>query len=283
MKKIFLSFADTWLRRSLKRIARQAEVMGCYDSIITATEHDLDQGFRARFVDKLRPGVRGFGYWVWKPQIILQTLEEMNDGDLLQYSDVGCWLNPAGGKRLHEYFELAASEPSGVLAFQVKNTFGDPSLDRFSLPEYQWTKGDLFDYFAARGEKDITHTEQIGAGVIFLKKCDTSRALLHEWLQVFEDDFTLVDDSPSISPNFEGFREHRHDQSIFGILCKKYDVQTLSTFEYWYPSATDSTKPDWRKLETYPVWAKRDKDMGFWLNLANYKNRITNILRVLST
>lgn len=281
MKKIFLTFADKRLQRSLDRIANQAETMGCYDTIITATEYDLDEEFRIRFSDKLRPEVRGFGYWSWKPQIILQTLEAMDEGDLLQYSDVGCWLNPAGKKRLQEYFELVSNEPSGVLAFQVKNTFGDPSLDRFSLPEYLWTKGDLFDYFAVRKKEAITHTEQIGAGVIFIKKCDTSRSLLHEWLQVFEDDFSLTNDSPSHSPNFKGFKEHRHDQSIFGILCKKYDVHTLSTFEYWYPSATDSTKPDWSKLETYPVWAKRDKDMGFWCNVTTHAKRITNKLQSL--
>lgn len=281
MKKIFLSFADTRLQRSLKRIAQQAEAMGCYDAIIIATEHDLNQGFRTRFVDRLRPEVRGFGYWVWKPQIILQTLEGMDDGDILQYSDVGCWINPLGEKRLHEYFELVSTEPSGVLAFQVKNTFDDPLLDHFSLPEHQWTKGDLFDYFASRGDEAISHTEQIGATVIFLKKCDTSRALLNKWLQVFEDDFGLADDSPSHSTNFDGFKEHRHDQSIFSILCKKYGVHTVSAFEYWYPSATNITKPDWRKLAAYPIWAKRDKDMGFMRNFATISRIILNKLAYL--
>jgi len=30
----------------------------------------------------------------------------------------------------------------------------------------------------------------------------------------------LVDDSPSVLPNADGFIENRHDQSVFSLLCK---------------------------------------------------------------
>ena len=30
---------------------------------------------------------RGFGYWLWKPYIILRKLEELNDNDILVYID----------------------------------------------------------------------------------------------------------------------------------------------------------------------------------------------------
>lgn len=35
----------------------------------------------------------------------------------------------------------------------------------------------------------------------------------------------LVDDSPSLLPNAHGFKEHRHDQSIFSLLMHIYDQQ----------------------------------------------------------
>ena len=32
---------------------------------------------------------RGAGYWLWKPYIILKTLQSMTDGDFLMYADAG--------------------------------------------------------------------------------------------------------------------------------------------------------------------------------------------------
>lgn len=267
-KKFFCTFADSRMRRSLKRIKSQASAIGVYDELHILDETRLNADFRQRFSQQLVPSCRGYGYWVWKPQILLQTFEHMKDGDLVHYCDAGCWINPKGKKRLLEYFEM--TEQSGSLAFQVKNTFNDPILDTLSLPEYQWTKGDLFDYFNVRDRYDITHSQQIGAGIVFIKKSPQSERFLRRWLATYEDDFSLSDDSPSRSPNFEGFIEHRHDQSIFGILCKLDEVNTISAFEYFYPSSAENRKPDWSKLEHYPIWAKRDKDLGL-IGLAKHK------------
>ena len=267
-KKIFCSFADSRMRRSLKRIKAQATAIGVYDEVHVLDESALDSGFRERFQNRLIPGSRGFGYWVWKPQIMLQIFRDMNDGDILHYCDTGCWINPEGAQRLQEYFKIA--DRTGALAFQVKNTFDDPLLDGFSLPERNWTKGDLFDYFSVRNNSEITESEQIGSGIILLKKCTQSLELLRKWKKAYEDDFTLADDSPSRSPNLDGFIENRHDQSIFGILCKLHGVETVSAFEYCYPSDSDITKPDWSKLKNYPVWAKRDKDLGL-IGMAKHK------------
>lgn len=248
------------MKRSVKRIALQATEIGVYDEVIGYDENDLDSDFRDKFKKQLVLGSRGFGYWVWKPQVILQTLRKMKEGDLLHYCDSGCWINSKGGNKLLEYFQHTMDHD--VLAFQVKNTFGDSLLDTFSLPEYKWTKGDLFDHFGVRNDPTITASQQIGAGTVFLRKCKNSDELVNTWLSVFEKDFTLADDTPSVSPNLEGFIEHRHDQSILGIICKMAGVQTRSTFEYFYPSAEDISKPDWSKISEFPIWAKRDRDLG---------------------
>lgn len=259
-KRYFCTFADSRMRRSVSRIKKQAHAIGVYDHIISYDENELNPQFREKFNKELVRGSRGFAHWVWKPQIILQTFEKMNECDLVHYCDTGCWINPKGTDILLEYFEHTAAHD--MLAFQVKNSFGDPLLDAFSLPEYKWTKGDLFDYFGVRNDNAITQSQQIGATTIFLKKNQKTETLLRAWLSVFETDFRLANDTPSISPNFDGFIEHRHDQSILGILCKMAGVQTRSTFEYFYPSTDDISKPDWKKIEKYPIWAKRDKDLG---------------------
>ena len=112
MKKIFLSFASSNLHRSLSRIKKEAIDMGVYDRIQILTEIDLDYDFKTRFKQYLTFGSRGYGYWCWKPQIILQTLANMDDGDILQYTDAGCRLNIKGRNRLNDYFEMASSSAS---------------------------------------------------------------------------------------------------------------------------------------------------------------------------
>jgi hypothetical protein len=226
--------------------------MHIYDQIIVYNEHDLNEDFRNYFKDKLNG--RGFGYWVWKPQIILQTLEKMEEGDILQYTDAGCHLNKRGIKRLHEYFELTDLSETGILAFQSKAP-DDKNLEKgLELLEKHWTKGDVFDYFGAREDAKIYNTEQIGAGILFVKKTNESLQTIQKWLQACYDDFSLADDTPSKSPNFPGFIENRHDQSILSIIVKINNIPTVSCSEYW--------QPDFKKLKNYPVLCLRDKDYG---------------------
>lgn len=261
-RRVLVSFADARMWRTNRRIRRQAEAMHVYDEVHILNESALHPEFRARYAHWLIPGSRGFGYWVWKPQVILQTLECLRDGDLLQYTDAGCHLRPAGRARLMEYFALAGADPLGLIAFQAKPWRGGAGEAAFSLPEAHWTKGDLLDHFGVRDRPDITGSGTIGAGILFMRKSSMIVDFIRSWLAVYEADFTLADDSPSQSPNLPGFREHRHDQSIFSVLCKLRQVTTLSAFEYWYPSVQDPTYPDWSAITDRPIWALRDKELG---------------------
>lgn len=260
MKKIFLTFADQRMYRALQRIHDQAVSMDAYDLIVLANEFSLDLNFREQFAEYLKPEMRGFGYWSWKAQIILQTLNQMDDGDLLQYTDAGCHLNPNGRDKLDEYFSKAQNSKSGILAFQaIPPSFHNEKVKLLDLREAKWCKGDLCDSLDVRSNSFIMNTQTIGAGIIFIRKCDNSLRIISDWLDVYKKDFNLIDDSESKSENPLGFVEHRHDQSIFSILAKLNNVETVSAYEYWYPNARLHFLPDWKALAEYPVHAKRDK------------------------
>jgi hypothetical protein len=266
--KYFLSFASSPMRRSLNRIEVQAKALNFYDNLFFYDESDLDEGFTTKFANKLVHGSKGFGYWSWKPQVILQVLRRMQDGDILQYTDSGCHLNEKGMQRLYDYFKLAQQSKTGILAFQLKDPDGllpPPEIGALDLSEFKWVKGDLLDHLCVRDRADITCTQTIGAGIIFIRKCAESVAIIEQWGAVADFSFALIDDTPSVSANLDGFIEHRHDQSIFSLLCKLNDVDTLSAYEYWYPSV-DGSGPDWKILQNFPVHAKRDKDFGPLIN-----------------
>lgn len=284
MRKIFLTFASSDLKQSLSRIEKQARALHFYDQLYLYTEHDLSPEFYDRFRKHLEVGSRGYGYWCWKPQILLQILDTLDEGDVIQYTDAGCHLNKKGIDRLAEYFNLAHKAENGILAFQAGKPGSELECDQRQFPLFldgEWIKGDLLDYFGVRGEKEVVTTPTIGAGIIFIRRCPQSLQLIKEWLAVIEADFHFIDDQPSRSPNLPVFREHRHDQAIFSLLCKKYGVTKLSCFEYWYPSKTNHLKPDWSALDKFPIHAKRDKDMGFTQNFKLLMNRVFRKIKTI--
>ena len=284
-----LSFADSRMQRSLDRLARQAKSIKIFNDIYLFIENDLPVDFREYFKDKLIPGSRGYGYWSWKPEVMLMALDRIQEGDCLLYIDAGCHLNSLGKQRLLEYFKILEQEETGVVAFQAIQPSEDNSSlvydgrKLFDQSNYRWIKGDLFDYFGVKDSPSVVNDQAIGAGVIFIRKCDRAIRIIREWQQIIWHHFNLVDDTPSVSANLNGFIEHRHDQAIWTLLCLKHRVKTLSAYEYWYPMKNaKKLKPDWLALEKFPIHAKRDKDFGMLRNNLNiFNNLIIRFLDVL--
>lgn len=239
-KFVLCSFGDSRYKKSKYRLQEQAEDFECFDSIYLYDESDLSESFKHDFQDHLRAGIRGFGYWVWKPRIILDTLSKMENGDVLLYVDMGCHLNSKGFKKLNSYWEEVKYNKSGFLVTQLEA----------HRKECFWTKGDVLDYFHIRGSKDA-FSAQYQAGVIFIRKESQTIRFVQKWLDVYYKDFHLVDDSPSISSNEEGFIEHRHDQSILSILLKKHGTSTIPLEDIYRPYWDLSTR-------FYPILLKRD-------------------------
>ncbi len=213
----FCAFADTDKLETLRRIHSQAMEMGIFKEIFIYNELNLGVDFSNDFKDKLLFNVRGFGYWVWKPYIILESMKKIEYGDILFYSDAGSHLDSKYLYIFNEYIELV--EKNDALFFTLFDG------DRFI--EKRWTKSDVFDYFEVLGDKKYTDTPQIEANTIFLKKTDKNIEFLEKWLDIFYNNFSLADDSPSIIENDPDFIENRHDQSILSILVKKNNMFTL--------------------------------------------------------
>ena len=91
---------------------------------------------------------------------------------------------------------------------------------------------------------------------MFLKKNLENINLLEKWLEISYLS-NLIDDSPSIETNHDKFVDHRHDQSIFSILCKSRDIESLSVSECEW--AEDENGRYWDHLKYFPILAKRDK------------------------
>ncbi len=272
MRKILLSFASSNFATSLARMEQQARDIDFYDEVHCMNESHLDPDFRNKFRRYLKFDVKGFGYWCWKPQIVLQTLDRLDEGDVVLYADAGCHLNARGRKRLEEYFEIASNCSSGILGFQ--SGLPTPEVPRPKKSqiwlEREWTKGDLLDHLDAR-EDPILNRGQVMSTAFLIRKCPQSMAFVDAWKDVYLHDMSLVDNSKSISPNCPEFKKHRHDQSVFSLLCTKMGVTTVSYFEIGVLGATEEK---WKKMWRYPVHAKRDRPF-----IKKSQRNVTGILK----
>lgn len=260
MQRVFVSFASSKMEAALFRIRQQADGMQVFDTIRAFDETGLDPAFRAEFSAQLDPGVRGFGYWAWKPQVIKQVMDELKPGDCLLYADAGCHLNRGGHARLLEYFDLL-TEDVPIVIFQ-----NDPEDSLFGLrnagigdwPNSHWTKGDLIDHLGMRAREDVLAAQTYYATTFLMMKSKASLKLLDDWMDIIRHDWRLIDDSPSQSSNMPGFVEHRHDQAIFSLLCHDAPVHVLSACEIVYPKI-NGKGGDWKRLSRFPIHARRDR------------------------
>lgn len=237
----FLSFADSRMSLATSRIEKQAQRMNMFDKIYVWNEYDLDDEFREKWKHVLLPSVRGFGYWIWKPWAILKVLETMPEGGILLYMDAGSHLNRMAKNYLLKHFSALLDDDLGVKAFPISLIKPKRCL------ESRWTKGDVFDYFSCRDMEYVVQTPQMEANTILIRKSEKVVDFIKDWYKVFEDNFSLVDDSVSSSPNMADFERGLHDQSVFSVLFKLRGGKA-------FPQG--GTLP---YIMTNPVWALRDR------------------------
>jgi hypothetical protein len=192
-----------------ERLVQQAKMMGVFHRVYGVGEKDLkdDVEFWSKHGDFVSSNPRGYGYWLWKPYLILTIMSQMRDGDTLLYLDCGCELDPRKRALLLECFDIVQED------FVMATIWDELCCD------INWCKMDLVEYLNARNSGCLC-TPQKQAGVILFVCNNVTRAFVKEWYEL-ACQYSFLDDTPSISPNLEYFYEHRHDQSIFSLLAKK--------------------------------------------------------------
>lgn len=258
MEVYLCTFADSRMPQTLKRVGRQAVESGFFKDVYLYDEHSFSESFKKQFAQQLQRGVRGFGYWVWKPYVVLETLRKIPEQSILLYMDAGCHINPRGREQLREWVERTAVSESGMLVADL----GESCLESY------YTKGDLLDFFGIRDCPELCLAPQRAATVFLLRKEEKSIQLIRDWLSVFETRFSLVDDTPSQSPNLSGFIENRHDQSVFSILTK---LRGIDVFPF----------VDLENQEKSPILPLRDKKLKlrYRYSLRRFLSKCWNKLR----
>lgn len=153
---------------------------------------------------------KGAGYWLWKPYILLDVvLRNKGSNDNYVYIDAG-------------------DTAEGGLPFVAEKELEDSDLCLTTgyFRQRDWTKRDCFVYMDCDEEK-YWNAIQIEAGAIMFKATDFTQKIFEEWFEFCKDERVLTD-SPSKFPNHNGFKDHRHDQSILTNLKVKHSLKESS-------------------------------------------------------
>ena len=95
-KRYFCTYGDDNFIKSRERIINVARITGLFDECFFYSNLNLPgneflkKKIESSFFLEVASSERIGGCGLWKPYIILKTLEELNNGDILVYSDAGC-------------------------------------------------------------------------------------------------------------------------------------------------------------------------------------------------
>jgi hypothetical protein len=252
-KKVFLTFGGPTpnYRNRAKIVAEQAKQMNWFTSSIGITDEFLRNHptFWEKHGKFLESNKRGYGYWLWKPFLIKTFLDKLEEGDILVYADAGCTINKGGMSRLLEYNEMLNNCPNnyGILSFQMHQH-----------SEITWTKRELCEfiktdiceldelYRTSLSYDEILLTGQCIATSVIIKKNAHSVGVINKWYE-FACNYILINDNITIEPYIH-FKDHRHDQSIYSLLVKKYGSIKIPDETYYV---------DWSNGINYPILATR--------------------------
>ena len=178
-----------------------------FDKIITYTDQDLqnDDEFWKKHKNFIENNRKGYGFWLWKPYIIMKIMQTMNDNDILVYLDAGC---------------VAINEPLTTDCFEsLINKCKQCQMVYTSTYylEKLWSKMDLFNRLNMVNYAAM-NTIQHQATFLIIKKTKLMMDFITDWYTISQNYHNI--DEMSILQNYILFEEHRHDQSVFSLLIK---------------------------------------------------------------
>lgn len=206
-KKYFINYAAGGFLNSQKEAIDTANYFGF--NAVPLSPNYIDEEFykKNEFILSQR---RGAGYWLWKPYIIDKFLGQMSDGDYLVYMDSGAKIT----HDISEYLEMTDNE---------KGHIGFSMIQRTS----KWTKGDCFYEINKNRDYQFAEKNQLQATYLFFRNCSYVRNFVSKWLN-FCCKVNLIADSPNTYlPNMSDFVDHRHDQSIYSLLCYNENIPVV--------------------------------------------------------
>jgi hypothetical protein len=148
---------------------------------------------------------RGAGFWLWKPWVILHTLESAPENAIIVYADSGFVFK----KPVQELINLAKQHDIVLIEYDDIKTYGtiEKRVQRITL---DLMKAD---------NKSMRQKPTLWAAFGVFKNNEKTRTFVKEWLLHCKDKRKITDTPHPVLKEHAGFSSHSHDQAILSILA----------------------------------------------------------------
>jgi hypothetical protein len=232
------------LSAAARRVSTGAKALFEFKEVIVLNAENLGNycpEVKSRFGTLLNEGIRGYGYWAWKPEFVYRVIKgEFGDFDQIVWVDAGNEINsnsltrPIFTRRIKKASEtgywLQALENSDLeyTKREVIEQYPNINVSDLSRPQIQ------ANYFHLQGEIGIKIAE-----AWFLKTIEKVENTNLECDKTLEN---------------ENFIEHRSDQSILSLVCKSMN---LLHSKLNLPSGNST--PSIIRGIVQPIWISRNR------------------------
>lgn len=205
MRKIFITYGTEDYAEQVHRICSEAHATGRFDVVRSFSPADLSAKAASSELMSIK---RGGGLWLWKPDVIATAMSSLSNGDILVYCDGGC-----------SVYECQEWD----FLFNVLNNY-HVVAQKIYQPTYEWTRREVVDYYEKTNGKNWSYSFQFCATTIIIKISQFTRKFIQEWrdMMISHPKFVLDVTAGEISDQYKGFRENRHDQTVYNALIYRY-------------------------------------------------------------
>jgi hypothetical protein len=202
---VLLTFASGLYLPQRDRLVRSAQPW--FDKVLALAPKDIGADENIRFAKHRR----GYGFWAWKPHLILRELLKLSSGDVLMYCDSACIFidDPT------PLFELCL-KLDGILLFHQK---------REGHCNRTWTTGICFSTMGC-AHPAYYDGPQVNAAISVWAPTNKALHLVREWEQWCRNELAVGDDV-GMGGNLPGFKDHRHDQSVLSLLVIRDSIVSM--------------------------------------------------------
>lgn len=163
----------------------------------------------------------GAGYWLWKPYLILQTLNKIQDGSIVMYADTGLVIR----QPIIDYFATGLADPNKSVLLFAYNPEENGLAARAASKDTFLTLNCNTD--------ECRYGHHVWAGIVVVRNSAASRRFIMDWLQACENTDLLQ--GKTKTENYPEFAYHQHDEGILSVLAaRESDITSVLPMDDTY-------------------------------------------------
>ncbi len=209
-KRILITFSGDAFSKTTRKIVENATKFGADEVRVYDDWWIMNR--RKDFYEQNRwafdhPHKRGFGWYIWKPFVILDALNKAADGDIVMFTDADTY--PV--KDFSVLYDICDKSDNGGMFFTVSGH-----------TNRKWCKRDCFIVMNQDEPRYHDAPAAVARFMLFKKGVWPAYQLLLEWLTYSCNKSANTFDKSVLGPELSGFTEHRCEQAILTNLIHKH-------------------------------------------------------------